>query len=87
MPKRMGVRSQAWGGKRAQDAPGQAERRPPCPQVVRDTQVDCALAELYMASRQTQAAVAGVAQAEAMQSVMLRLNELEDSLTWVQVVS
>ncbi|KAL4418996.1 hypothetical protein ABPG77_000861 [Micractinium sp. CCAP 211/92] len=54
-------------------------------EVVRDTQVDCALAELYVASRQTQAAVAGVAQAEAMQSVMLRLNELEDSLTWVQV--
>ncbi|PSC68859.1 hypothetical protein C2E20_7570 [Micractinium conductrix] len=53
-------------------------------EVARDTQVDCALAELYSQGKATQLAVAGVAQQEALQAIFLRLNEMEDSLTLVQ---
>lgn len=53
-------------------------------EVVRDAQVDCALAELYHRGRATEKAVDEARQAEAMQAVFNRLNELEDTLTAVQ---
>jgi hypothetical protein len=61
---------------------------PPSPtlQVVRDTQIDCALAELYHRGKNTERSVAAVQQAEALQSVFMRLNEMEDHLTLVQQV-
>lgn len=53
-------------------------------EVVRDAQVDCALAELYHRGRATEAAVDSVRQSETMHAVFSRLNELEESLTMVQ---
>jgi hypothetical protein len=58
----------------------------PTLQVVRDTQIDCALAELYHRGKNTERSVAAVQQAEALQSVFMRLNEMEDHLTLVQQV-
>ena len=54
------------------------------PQVVRDRQVDCALAELHFKSRATQEALAAVQQHEAMAVLYSRLDQLEDSMTSVQ---
>ena len=54
--------------------------------MVRDTQIDCALAELYHRGKNTERSVAAVQQAEALQSVFMRLNEMEDHLTLVQQV-
>eukprot|EP00887_Chlorella_sp_A99_P005362 scaffold1.g5362.t1 len=45
---------------------------------------DCALAELYQRGKATEAAVAQARQAEALNSVYTRLNEMEDMLTLVQ---
>ena len=59
---------------------------PPPLQVVRDTQIDCALAELYHRGKNTERSLAAVQQAEALQSVFMRLNEMEDHLTLVQQV-
>lgn len=53
-------------------------------EVVRDAQVDCALAELYHRGKATERAVEATRQAEALQAVFNRLNELEDGLTMVQ---
>ena len=53
-------------------------------EVVRDTQVDCALAELYHRGKATERAVDMTQQAETMNAVFNRLNELEDQLTLVQ---
>ena len=53
-------------------------------EVVRDAQVDCALAELYHRGRATEKAVDAAKQAETMHAVFNRLNELEDTLTLVQ---
>lgn len=56
----------------------------PCPQVVRDRQVDCSLAELYFRGKATQEALASVQQHEAMTVLFSRLDQLEDSMTSVQ---
>lgn len=53
-------------------------------EVVRDTQVDCALAELYHRGRATERALDATRHAETMHAVFDRLNELEDQLTMVQ---
>jgi hypothetical protein len=53
-------------------------------EVVRDAQVDCALAELHHRGRVTEGLVRETRNAEAMHAVYDRLNELEDSLTMVQ---
>ena len=55
-------------------------------QVVRDTQIDCALAELYHQGKATSQLVNNARQAEAMQAVFTRLNEMEDMLTLAQKV-
>ncbi len=52
--------------------------------MVRDAQVDCALAELHHRGRVTENLVQATRNAEAMHAVYDRLNELEDSLTMVQ---
>jgi hypothetical protein len=56
-------------------------------EAVRDTQVDCALAELYHRGKATEKALDAARQTEAMSALYSRLNELEDSLTMVQTVS
>jgi hypothetical protein len=53
-------------------------------EVIRDAQVDCALAELYQRGRQTEARVDAVKQTETMNAVFNRLNEMEEMLTLVQ---
>lgn len=53
-------------------------------EVVRDAQVDCALAELYHRGKATERAVDSVRQTETMHAVFNRLNELEDTLNMVQ---
>ena len=53
-------------------------------EVVRDAQVDCALAELHQRGRATDRALDATRDAEAMHAVYDRLNELEDTLTLVQ---
>lgn len=53
-------------------------------EVVRDAQVDCALAELHHRGRVTEGLVRENRNAEAMHAVYDRLNELEDTLTMVQ---
>ena len=53
-------------------------------EVVRDAQVDCALAELHHRGRATERAVENARNVEAMQAVYQRLNELEDQLTMAQ---
>lgn len=53
-------------------------------EVVRDAQVDCALAELHHRGRATERAVEATRNVEAMQAVYQRLNELEDQLTMAQ---
>lgn len=55
--------------------------------MVRDAQIDCALAELYHQGRTTSKMVATMRQSDAMQSVFSRLNEMEDMLTLAQHVS
>lgn len=57
-----------------------------CAQVVRDVQVDCALAELYHRGLSTQRQLAEARQGEAMNSVYTRLGEMEDMLSLVQQV-
>lgn len=52
--------------------------------VVRDVQVDCALAELYHRGLSTQRQLAEARQGEAMNSVYTRLGEMEDMLSLVQ---
>lgn len=53
-------------------------------EVVRDAQVDCALAELYQRGRATEKAVEDARQTEAMHAVFSRLDELEDALSEAQ---
>lgn len=53
-------------------------------EVVRDAQVDCALAELHHRGKVTEGLVQATRNAEAMHAVYDRLNELEDTLTMVQ---
>jgi hypothetical protein len=53
-------------------------------EVVRDAQVDCALAELYQRGKATERAVDEARQNEVMHAVFSRLNELEDSLSEAQ---
>ena len=56
-------------------------------QVKRDTQIDCALAELYQQGKATAKLAASVRQSDTMQAVFSRLNEMEDMLTLAQHVS
>lgn len=53
-------------------------------EVVRDAQVDCALAELHHRGRALERSVEEARSAEAMHAVYDRLNELEDTLNMVQ---
>lgn len=53
-------------------------------EVVRDAQVDCALAELYYRGKATEKAVQDARQTEVMHAVFSRLDELEDALSDAQ---
>ncbi|GAB4817847.1 hypothetical protein N2152v2_004893 [Parachlorella kessleri] len=53
-------------------------------EVKRDTQIDCALAELYQQGKAIAKLAASVRQSDTMQAVFSRLNEMEDMLTLAQ---
>ena len=53
-------------------------------EVSRDAQVDCALAELYHKTKQTEAAMRSTQGVETMQAVFSTLHELQDSIAMVK---
>ncbi|KAK9819842.1 hypothetical protein WJX72_003138 [[Myrmecia] bisecta] len=53
-------------------------------EVGRETQVDCALAELYLSGQATQKLLENAQAAEIFNSIYMRMNEMEDMLSMAQ---